>query len=1062
MNHVMYRKETVERRPLWLMLSTALMALCIALSLGLVPKSAFAAAPLADTIIGNQASATYVDANSVTRNVSSNTVETKVLAVYGFTLTQNNSKAVAPGGTVYFPHTLNNTGNTVDTFNFKFTQLAATPGTALSNTSCTIFLDANADGQPDNPASPLYTVTDCNAAVGVGTSVALGPVAASSQYNFVVAVQVAPGAENGNTASLKIDAQSQGDVKICTVNTAGFTGTDACTVTAAGTNTDTLTVATGAIFEVIKKADKEAAKPGDTITYTLTIRNTGNSAGKTVITDVLGGTTIAGANTTDLEYVAASGRWSSTGSTVLTDDDDALVADGLGVELKYKVDPLTGVRTLTAELDKFPANTTQTITFQAKVKANAIAGNTQGVNRAAFRCPRSGATTPAETECVTNATTLTVLPFYAVTANASTTNASLGLGADGNTLATANDVVLIGSSTAGDYATKVSQGSVLTFENYVWNKGNNSDSFKVELVEGASEKFSDIGTMALFQSDGVTPLTNSTTPVIPQNYQGSNAQCSAPFIQDNTNKACGYKVVLKVTLNANVPTSNIDAAVKKKAVSQSDSTVFDVVEDRLRAEIVVPLVDLLNSAGGAEWTGIDGTGAITGATVAAKTTCTVYQITASGNCTGDSTSVSNKLGKALFPLFIRTNLAGTYNLSVKTNAAQATDITVAPGATTSTAIQSGWNVRFYTSTDPTCTTLGSSTSTVNVTSAQTLPDGGGNIQPVQVACAEVVPPANAVPTTNGVAFYFTVTNGVVTTGTSTKRDDVIIATERSAAFSPNNTNQVAPGGTWVYSHILTNNGNSNIPLGAGSCTMASTNTTGENGGVGPSNGTAGWQSVLYIDVNNNGILDDAEVVQVTDASAIPAGTLYTDGSSYSAVNGLEKGKSIRYFVKVLAPAGAQEGTSNATLTTLTIAGTGCPVQTSLQVVDTTTVVGGQVRLFKEQAHLAACDTMPAAGAFSVTQVSAKPGECVCYRIKATNDGSSAVNNVKITDYTPTYTTYQTTPAASCNNAGTSLTGADFTEPSNNSTGGVVCGGATGFVMPAATSAELQFCVKIDR
>jgi len=37
-------------------------------------------------------------------------------------------------------------------------------------------------------------------------------------------------------------------------------------------------------------------------------------------------------------------------------------------------------------------------------------------------------------------------------------------------------------------------------------------------------------------------------------------------------------------------------------------------------------------------------------------------------------------------------------------------------------------------------------------------------------------------------------------------------------------------------------------------------------------------------------------------------------------------------------------------------------------------------------------------------VSAKPGECVKYRIVATNEGNATVTNVVISDNTPSYTT----------------------------------------------------------
>ncbi|MBL1351767.1 MAG: hypothetical protein COA61_000285 [Zetaproteobacteria bacterium] len=78
------------------------------------PSQASAATPLADTVIGNQASATYTDASNALRTATSNTVKTIILPVAGFTLTVSQDKYSTPGGTVYFGHTLTNTGNSVD------------------------------------------------------------------------------------------------------------------------------------------------------------------------------------------------------------------------------------------------------------------------------------------------------------------------------------------------------------------------------------------------------------------------------------------------------------------------------------------------------------------------------------------------------------------------------------------------------------------------------------------------------------------------------------------------------------------------------------------------------------------------------------------------------------------------------------------------------------------------------------------------------------------------------------------------------------------------------------
>src|SRR3954452_807847 len=84
----------------------------------LITGLAFAAAPPANTSIGNQASATYTDASNTQRTVTSNTVITIVQQVASFTLTTDGqTRPAAPGGQLVFPHTLTNTGNGNDSFN---------------------------------------------------------------------------------------------------------------------------------------------------------------------------------------------------------------------------------------------------------------------------------------------------------------------------------------------------------------------------------------------------------------------------------------------------------------------------------------------------------------------------------------------------------------------------------------------------------------------------------------------------------------------------------------------------------------------------------------------------------------------------------------------------------------------------------------------------------------------------------------------------------------------------------------------------------------------------------
>ncbi len=122
--------------------------------LALTNHPAHAAAPLAGSTIGNQASATYTDASSTPRTATSNVTLTVIQQVASLTLTSDQSKSVAPGGQAVFPHTLNNTGNGADTFSLSVANLA---GDNFDLTNAAIYADANADGLPDNSTAITST-----------------------------------------------------------------------------------------------------------------------------------------------------------------------------------------------------------------------------------------------------------------------------------------------------------------------------------------------------------------------------------------------------------------------------------------------------------------------------------------------------------------------------------------------------------------------------------------------------------------------------------------------------------------------------------------------------------------------------------------------------------------------------------------------------------------------------------------------------------------------------------------------------------------------------------------
>ncbi len=282
------------------------------------------AQPPAGTSIGNQATASYLDASSTSRTVTSNLVTTIVQQVASFSLTADGAALAAPGAQAVFPHVLTNTGNGADSFPLTLVNLA---GDDFDLAGLAIYADADGNGVPDN-FIPVVTT---------------GPLAAGASFRFVVAGNV-PGAQ------LAADV-SQVRVSAVSVFDAGQTAF----------NTDTVTVTGNAVLNVTKAIDvTNGASPSGPRTYTISYTNAGNStATGFVISDIV---------PPGMTYVPGSGRWSTTGAAVLTDLN---LADAQGtapntIIYDYGV---TGGSTVTAVINRVAAGASGTLTFQVNVDA---------------------------------------------------------------------------------------------------------------------------------------------------------------------------------------------------------------------------------------------------------------------------------------------------------------------------------------------------------------------------------------------------------------------------------------------------------------------------------------------------------------------------------------------------------------------------------------------------------------------------------------------------------------------------------------------------------------------
>ncbi|MBL0230574.1 MAG: DUF11 domain-containing protein [Moraxellaceae bacterium] len=958
------------------------LAAAMAVAMGGFSAGAFAAAPAANSTIGNTATATYTDASAVPRSATSNTVQTIVQQVGSFTLTADATRYVAPGGQVVYPHTLTNTGNGSDTFNLS---AANTGGDDFNFAAFTVYADADGNGVPDN-ATPVTSAT----------------LAAGGVYKFVVVTNAPVTATNAQ----------EGDLIVTAGTTSSFTPVQTAT------NTDKAIISTNAVIGVTKSANITTGPAGTVVTYTLTYTNTGNTAATSfVLTDTLPKDAVPGTIGT-MKYQAGTGVWSGGGA--LTDDiagtpneGTANTAYGTGITYQVMGTPLLGTERIVATIASVAANSSGTVSFQVKIDDSIADGNSiarAGVlsNKAVFDYNNGAAPVTGQQ---TNIVDFTVTPTASVVANNAT-----GSTADGG----ANDIVAPNEA-------NVYQGSVVTFNNWIHNTGNSADTFNVTYSNGDTV-FANVfpaGTsFQLYQADGVNVLQDTNSDGIP----------------DTGSLAVGgeYKVVLKATLPASY-SGAVNYNVTKIARSVTDPTKSNTVTDQLTS-IIANVADLSNNLAAGYADGTLGGGA---ATTISTPTGPVTPLT---NPNGAWTITAVSPGAtAVFPLFVenKRGLADNYNLAAGSTSGMA-------------ALPAGWTATFRDSSAGSCAAMGAT-----ITNTGTIGAAGSGSNS-KLVCAVISVPANASATpTTPQDIYFKIASPV-SNSSDTKLDAVNVNTVRNLQMTTDRTGQVFPGGTVVYEHTLTNNGNVTEGSTAGSMLLTAVNSL------------SGFGTVLYIDSNSNGVLDGTDrIITTANFETITtdqdgAGTIDVIGTGLGdGLAGLTKGESIRIFAKVQAPAGATPGTTDSLTVTADVVGTintiGAP--TDPVNTDTTNVIGGQIRLDKTQALDAACDGNPDGAGFAASNINALPGACIMYKIIATNEGVSPVTSVVINDATPAFTALfdkivggavitATTPAI----VGSGTTNTIPTKPADGATGALIVNVGT---LNGTQTGTFTFSVKID-
>ncbi|MEG1709882.1 MAG: hypothetical protein RR285_14375, partial [Acinetobacter sp.] len=484
------------------------------------------------------------------------------------------------------------------------------------------------------------------------------------------------------------------------------------------------------------------------------------------------------------------------------------------------------------------------------------------------------------------------------------------------------------------------QGGELVFNNYVWNTGNSADKFNLTLTGSTFPAGSQI---EFYRADGVTPLLDSNgdgiadTGLLPSSLVSPNGK---------------LPIIIKVRLPSSYAvTTDTIFEVSPQAQSLGDITKTSLIKDQgsLLATTAAQLVDLSNSP---ENNGI-GNGNVDNAGNAWKilTVATTTNLTAGG--------------QVIFPLKVSHTGVGTEYLLSANASNDFTKLTLPNGVN---------RVRFYAAQDGlNCTNLG----------AEIGKTGYLNNGESQLVCAvvEVDKINNSVTT----PIYFRVLSASFVSGNNgsnpsqdTLKNAITIQSVNAVAqveFMPNSRGQVAPLGTVIYSHTLTNNTDADL---------------GGNYSFLISDDQDAFNSTLFYDTNGNGLFDGGDLT-VRSLADLPNGKLAAH-------------EQVKLLLQVQNMAANNSTQANSTVVNLTNSSNN---QVLASIVDVTTVAQAQLKLNKLQARDFGCDGTAdeaySSSTLSIGQQANGQGQCVLYKVILTNSSAADLNRVfTFRDMTPVY------------------------------------------------------------
>jgi len=477
-------------------------------SLVLVAVNIVRAAAPADSVIRNQASATYRTDDGVEQFVTSNVVETVVRQVAGLTFNQNQQELTNSGGSVIFPHVIINEGNGPDSYTLSTNELG---NDSFDFLGVQMFADTDSNGIADN-ANPITST----------------PVlAADSSFAFVVVANVPNGLVSTQFGAISVLAQS-------TFNNA-----------VSETNVDRAFIVDGAVINVAKSMNITVGEsPSSPYTVTLDYRNDGNG----LATDVV----LIDRFPDGMEYIPNSATWSETDALVLT-DSDPLDAQGTGTQTvqfcAYQASCIglpeairdadtDSSNQVTAIISQVPAGAQGSISFDVEIAAGVTVPTL--FNAGEFEYNSAG---NLVVRAQTNIVGFDIDQVAGVVANGSTSNAVDG------TAEPVNQVSAL-------------PGSTVSFNNIIWNTGTEPDIIDIA-VDTANSTFPPGTSFQLFREDGATPLLDNNGNGIPDTVPlagGANTtvvlSATLPPNASGDNGGAGYSVTTLASSTNNPQSTN--------------------------------------------------------------------------------------------------------------------------------------------------------------------------------------------------------------------------------------------------------------------------------------------------------------------------------------------------------------------------------------------------------------------------------------------------------------------------------------------------------------------------